>query len=92
VKTDSRQGCMLSPFLFALVINWITKQSMDRKGIGICEKSLEDSEFADDVALLCHSFNHMQEKTHCLEANASSVGIRINKVKSKIMKVMADCL
>ena len=36
---------------------------MDRKGIGIGEKSLDDSEFVD-VALLSHSFNHMQEKTH----------------------------
>ena len=26
VSTDTRQGCMLSPFLFRLVIKWITKQ------------------------------------------------------------------
>jgi len=36
----------------------------------------------------------MQKKTQCLEATASSVGLRINKEKSKItcMKVMTDCL
>ena len=52
VKTG--QGCMLSPFLFLLVINWITKQSMDSRRTGIrwiSGKSLEDLEFADDVSL-----------------------------------------
>jgi len=50
-------------------------------------------EFAGDVALLSHSFNHMQEKTQCkTQGTARSVRLRINKDKSKIMKVMTDCL
>jgi len=36
--------------------------------------------------------NHMQEKTHCLEATAGLVELRINKDKSTIMKMMTDCL
>jgi len=41
VKTGAmqlRQGCMLSSFLFLLVISWITEQSMDSKG-GSVEKA-----------------------------------------------------
>jgi len=34
-------------------------------------ESLEDLEFADDIALLSHHLNHMQEKTQCLEATVA---------------------
>jgi len=56
------------------------------------KRSMNVCEVVNDLALLCHSFNHMQEKTHSLEAIASSMGLRINKDKSKIMKMMTDCL
>ena len=51
------------------------------------EKNLEDLEFADDLALLSHSVNDMQVKTQDLEASAAFVGLRIDKDKTKIMKV-----
>jgi len=35
VKIGTQQACMLSCFLFLLVIDWVTKQSMDGKGTGI---------------------------------------------------------
>ena len=34
----------------------------------------------------------MQDKTQCLEATEGSVGLRIDKDKSKIMNMMTDCL
>ena len=53
VKTGTRQGYMLSPFLSFLAIDWVTRQSMDNKGTGIrfiSGRSLEDLESADDLA------------------------------------------
>jgi len=34
-----------------------------------------------------HSYNHIQEKTPCLEEVAALVGLKINKDKTKAMKV-----
>ncbi|VDP46613.1 unnamed protein product [Schistosoma curassoni] len=54
VKTVVRQGCLLSPFLFLLVINWIMKTSTSERKHGIqwtSRMQLDDLDFADDLAL-----------------------------------------
>jgi len=45
---------------------------------GIWE-SLKDLEYADDLAMLSHSFNHVQEKTQYFEEVAVSARLRISK-------------
>ena len=65
---------------------------MDGKSTGIHRisgRSLKDLEYADDLALLSHSFGHIQEKTRCLEETAATVDLRINKDKTKLIKVKA---
>jgi len=67
VLWGTRHVCTLSLFLFLLIIDWIRRQSMNGKGTGIHWISGRSSEnfdgLADDLALLSHSFNHIQEKT-----------------------------
>ena len=82
----------MSPFLFLLVIDWIMKICTKQRRNGIqwtLNTQLEDLDFADDLALLSHSHQQMQEKTSELAAISSRVGLNIHKCKTKILKVNA---
>ncbi|KAL9955256.1 hypothetical protein ACROYT_G036552 [Oculina patagonica] len=76
VTTGVKQGCILSPFLFVLGIDWIMKQvtSNRRRGIGWTLTSiLEDLDYADDIVLLSHRYQDMQAKTNTLATTAGSL-------------------
>ena len=47
---------------------------------------MEDLDFADDLALLSHSHQQMQEKTELLNAVSTQIGLNINRSKTRIMK------
>ena len=61
-----RQGCLLSPFLFLLAINWIMKTSISHHNNGIkwtLRDRLDNLDYADDLAaLLSHIHHQMLEK------------------------------
>ena len=42
--------------------------------------------FADDLALLSSTMNHLQHRTVKLEENAAKIGLKLNNKKYKIMK------
>jgi len=54
--------------IFSLVVDWVLNQTMDQpRGLQwTFAKTLEDLDFADDIGLLSHYFQHMQEKSQRL--------------------------
>ncbi|KAI8483214.1 hypothetical protein Bbelb_390960 [Branchiostoma belcheri] len=87
VITGVRQGCILSPLIFGLVMDWLMRAVSGRnQGIPWSRHGqLEDLDFADDLALLSEARHKMQDKTDNLSTTGSSIGLRISKKKTKVM-------
>ncbi|VDO62871.1 unnamed protein product [Schistosoma margrebowiei] len=64
-----------------------TSTSEGKHGIQWTDQNqLDDSDFADDLALLSHTHERMQIKTASAAAVSASVGLNINKGKTKVLK------
>ena len=90
IRTGVRQGCLLSPFLFLLAVDYIMKRSTEGRNNGIqwtLVSQLNDLDFADDIALLSHNHRQMQEKTNILDRTSKSLGLKINKEKTKVLRL-----
>ena len=90
VNTGVKQGCNLSPFLFVLGMDWIMRTTIgtERRGVRWNFTSiLEDLDFADDVALLAHRHQDMQEKTSDMASTAGQIGLKISSKKTKHMRM-----
>jgi len=58
IITGVRQGCILSPFLFLLVIDFVMRKAVSEPNMGIQwtdSTRLTDLDFADDMSLLAQS-------------------------------------
>ena len=84
------QGCLLSPFLFLLVIDWIIRQRTEKHRDGIqwtLVPRLEKRDFADDVALLSHNHHGIEIQTNTDGKISTKAGVRISKSKTKGMRI-----
>ena len=86
VQSGVRQGCNLSPLLFAIVIDFVLRGCSFSGGIQLNPlRELNDGDFADDVALITHDPEDMQRNINELGRMANAVGLSINANKTKSM-------
>jgi len=83
------QGCILSPFLFLIIIDFIMRKTTHGQdyGIQLGREKLADLDFADDIALLSNTRDALQDITTGLQNNGMKVGLRISAEKTKAMIV-----
>ena len=89
-----RQGFLLSPFLFILTIDWIMKTETKGKRNGIQWNMLtqiDELDFAYCLALMSHSHQQMHDRTTDLARLSAQVGLKINKKKTKILRLNTTC-
>ena len=89
---DVKQGCVMSGFLFLLVVDWIMCRTTEQGNTGIRWKmmrQLEDLDYANDIALISNTWMQAQTKLERLGRNSEGTGLKININKTKVLRLNA---
>jgi len=73
VRNGVRQGCILSPTLFMLILDRVMRRMKGLRKRGIqwsMKERLEDLDYADDICLLAQIFCNMEEMLMRLKEEA----------------------
>ena len=90
VDTGVRQGGVLSPFLFNMLIDCVMRIATAEPGVGGVDvqgqtERLYDLDYADDIVLLAESEKEAQLLLDRVSQTAARVGLVINSAKTKVM-------
>ena len=85
VGVGLRQGCVLSPLLFIVYMNWIDKRSRVDECVSIGSCKISRLIFADDLVLLASSESGLQHALSGFEAACASAGMKISTSKTEIL-------
>ena len=87
VQSGVKQGALLSPVLFNIVLDAVLRWSIDNcDGVRIDNgRHITDMDYADDIALLAENAADLQRLLDRLDANAALVGLNISAQKTKVL-------
>ena len=85
VRVGVRQGCPLSPILFIIFMDRISRRSRGVEGFWFGGHRISSLLFADDVVLLASSTQDLQLSLERFAAECEAAGMRISTSKSEAM-------
>ncbi|KAK3508331.1 hypothetical protein QTP70_021477, partial [Hemibagrus guttatus] len=85
VHVGLRQGCPLSPVLFIVFMDRISRRSQGLEGVRFGDHRISSLIFADDVVLLAPSSLDLQHALGHFAAECEAAGMRVSTSKSKAM-------
>ena len=92
VTTGVLQGDVLAPILFVVLVDYLLKKATSQLDSGVVthprrSKSLNDLDFADDIALLESSISRAQVQLTKTAESAADLGLVISAPKTEYMTV-----
>jgi len=72
------------------ILYYLVRRAIDGKKRGLTwrlKESLEDMEYADDICLVSHKYEHIQKKLGDLWEESKKVGLEINPLKTEQIRV-----
>ena len=85
VRVGLRQGCALSPILFVIFMDRISRHSRGGEGLQFGGLGILSLLFADDVVLMASSACDLKHSLDWFAAECEVVGMRISTSKSEAM-------
>ena len=82
------QGCILSPYLFALYVEYIMRNTgleEAQAGIKIVGRNINNLSYADDTTLMAESEEELKSLLMKVKVESEKVGLKLNIQKTKIM-------
>ena len=90
------QGDTLPPYLFIICLDYVLRTSIDKireNGFELTKKrskrypakTITDTDYADDLALLANTPNQAETLLHSLERAAAGIGLHVNVHKTEYM-------
>ena len=85
-KTGTRQGCMLSPFIFSIYLNELIN-SLNKTRIYLSETypCVNILLYADDIDICADTVGNLQSQIECLDVFCKNWDMKVNLSKSKVM-------
>ena len=87
VGVGLRQGCVLSPLLFIIYMDWMLQRSRGEECFTLGDLRVSHLLFADDLVILTSSQTELQRALDRFVAVCAEAGMKVNVDKSEVMVI-----